>query len=87
MKKSKTGSKSILASLTNTDVDAIAKHAENRTDVPLVASKQVNMRLNPETMARARKLAAAQGKPVTTFLANLLNEDVERLWSVYKKVD
>jgi hypothetical protein len=38
-------------------------------------------------MARARKLAAAQGKPVTTFLANLLNEDVERLWSVYKKVD
>ena len=56
-------------------------------DVPLVASKQVNMRLNPEIMARARKLAAAQGKAVTTFLANLLHEDVERLWSVYKKVD
>ena len=85
MKKIK--AKSILASLTNEDVDLITKHAENRTDVPLVASKQVNMRLNPETMARARKLAAAQGKPVTTFLANLLNEDVERLWSVYKKVD
>jgi predicted DNA binding CopG/RHH family protein len=85
MKKSK--QKSILASLTSADVEQITKHAENRTDVPLVASKQVNMRLNPETMARARKLAAAQGKPVTTFLANLLNEDVERLWSVYKKVD
>ncbi len=87
MKKIKTESKSILASLTNADVDVITKHAENRTDVPLVASKQVNMRLNPETMARARKLAAAQGKAVTTFLANLLHEDVERLWSVYKKVD
>lgn len=85
MKKIK--GKSILASLSNADIDLITKHAENRTDVPLVASKQVNMRLNPETMARARKLAAAQGKPVTTFLANLLNEDVERLWSVYKKVD
>ena len=85
MKKNK--QKSILASLTSADVEQITKHAENRTDVPLVASKQVNMRLNPETMARARKLAAAQGKPVTTFLANLLNEDVERLWSVYKKVD
>ena len=85
MKKNKP--KSILASLTSADVEQITKHAENRTDVPLVASKQVNMRLNPETMARARKLAAAQGKPVTTFLANLLNEDVERLWSVYKKVD
>lgn len=85
MKKNKR--KSILASLTSADVEQITKHAENRTDVPLVASKQVNMRLNPETMARARKLAAAQGKPVTTFLANLLMEDVERLWSVYKKVD
>jgi len=79
--------KSTLASLTSADVEQITKHVENRTDVPLVASKQVNMRLNPETMARARKLAAAQGKPVTTFLANLLMEDVERLWSVYKKVD
>lgn len=87
MKRVKTGSKSILASLTSADVDVITKHAESRTDVPVVSSKQVNMRLSPETMARARKLAAAQGKPVTTFLANLLNEDVERLWSVYKKVD
>jgi predicted HicB family RNase H-like nuclease len=87
MKKVKTRSKSSLAFMTSADVDLITKHAENRTDVPLVASKQVNMRLNPETMARARKLAAAQGKPVTTFLATLLNEDVERLWSVYKKVD
>lgn len=87
MKKVKTRSKSSLATMTSADVDLITKHAENRTDVPLVASKQVNMRLNPETMARARRLAAAQGKPVTTFLANLLNEDVERLWSVYKKVD
>ena len=85
MKKNKP--KSNLASLTSADVEQITKHAEKRTDVPLVASKQVNMRLNPETMARARKLAAAQGKPVTTYLANLLNEDVERLWSVYKKVD
>ena len=85
MKKNKP--KSNLASLTSADIEQITEHAEKRTDVPLVASKQVNMRLNPETMARARKLAAAQGKPVTTFLANLLNEDVERLWSVYKKVD
>jgi predicted HicB family RNase H-like nuclease len=45
------------------------------------------MRLNPETLARARKLAAAQGNPLTTFLENRLNENVQRLWSAYKKAE
>jgi predicted DNA binding CopG/RHH family protein len=79
--------KSSLSRLSASDVEEITKHAEQRSDVPLQATKQVNMRLSPETLARAKKLASAQGKPVTTFLIHLLNEDVERLWSVYKRVD
>ena len=75
--------KSKLESLSEGQIEAITKQAESRRDVPLMTSKQVNMRLSPEVLSRAKRLADAQGKPVTTFLASLLKEDIERLWKVF----
>ncbi len=77
--------KSKLETLTTKQIEAISKQAEAREDIPLVKSKQVNMRLSPETLNRARRLAKAQGKPVTSFLATLLKEDIERLWKFFDK--
>ncbi len=77
--------KSKLESLSTEQIENITKRAEGRNDVPLLSSKQVNMRLSPETLNRAKRLAEAQGKPVTTFLASLLREDIERLWKVFGK--
>ena len=75
--------KSKLESLTAQQIESITKLAESRRDVPLMTSKQVNMRLSPEVISRAKRLAETQGKPVTTFLASLLKEDIERLWKVF----
>jgi predicted DNA binding CopG/RHH family protein len=81
MKKGKSRSK--LETLTNEQIELITARAESRGDVPIVKSRQVNMRLSPETLSRARRMAEAQGKPLTTFLASLLKEDIERLWKVF----
>jgi predicted DNA binding CopG/RHH family protein len=79
-------SDSVLDILTDEDIETITEHAAKRRDVRLVASKQVNMRVSAETLAKAKKIAASQGKPVTTFLSSLLHEDIDRLWKVYNKV-
>ncbi len=77
---------SVLDSLTDQDIVTITEHAAKRRDVRLVASKQVNMRVGAEILAKAKKIAASQGKPVTTFLSSLLHEDIDRLWKVFNKV-
>jgi len=82
MKRSK--KKSVLEKLSASDIEEITKRAEKSGNVALVSTKQVNMRLSSEILSQARKLAEAQGKPVTTFLASLLKEDITRLWSVFK---
>ena len=74
--------KSILERLTVKEIESITKKIAAKKDIPLVATKQVNMRLSPETMNRAKRLAAMEGRPVTSFLAALLKEDIERLWRV-----
>lgn len=79
--------KSKLELLTKSQIEAITEKVERRSDVPLVTSKQVNMRLSADLIARIKLLAEAQGLPFTTFLSRLLQEDIERLWKVYKKVD
>ncbi len=79
--------KSRTEKLSKKQIEAMTAKAEGRNDVPLVASQQVNMRLKSETLEKARKLAAAQGLPYTSFLVRLLKEDIERLWGVFKKVD
>lgn len=78
----KTESKSKLEKLNERQIDAITKAARANRNVPLIKAKQVNMRLSPETLNRAKHLAKAQGKPVTSFLTALLKEDIERLWKV-----
>ena len=75
-----------LETLTDQEIEVITKHASSRRNVRLVSSKQVNMRLSAETLAKAKKIAASQGKPVTTFLSSLLHEDIDRLWKIYSKV-
>ena len=43
------------------------------------------MRLSDELLKKAKDLAKVQNLPYTTFLTKLLKEDIDRLWSVYKK--
>jgi predicted DNA binding CopG/RHH family protein len=77
--------KSKLESLTSQQIEEITTRAEQRDDVPLVKSSQVNMRLSEDILEKIKELAQAQNIPYTTFLTKLLKEDVDRLWSVYKK--
>lgn len=79
MKKSK------LVELTAKQIDEITRAADKRKDVPLVRSKQVNMRLDTDHLERSKQLAAAQGIPYTSFLTRLLREDIDRLWQVFKR--
>ncbi len=83
-KRNIAGSK--LASLSSKLIEEITLEAEEKKDIPLVHSQQVNMRVKAEFLAKAKILAKSQGKPLTTFLSALLYEDIERLWSVFKKV-
>lgn len=73
--------------MTPEQIESVTQKIAKKKNIPLVASKQVNMRLSPETMKRAKKLAELEGKAVTSFLAALLKEDIERLWKVVSKVD
>jgi len=77
--------KSILEKLTKVQIENITAHAEKRSDVPKLTSQQVNMRLDGNTLLRAKKLAKIQGVPYTSYLTRLLKEDIERLWEVFKK--
>jgi predicted DNA binding CopG/RHH family protein len=79
MKKSK------LSELTNKDIEAITLKAARRKDIPLVKSEQVNMRIDPVHLQRIKELASQCGEKYTTFILNLLVEDIDRLWAVYKK--
>lgn len=77
--------KSVLENLTQHQIETITARAEARKNVPHITSQQVNMRLDGETLARAKKLAATQGMPFTTYLTQLLKEDIERLWKILRK--
>ena len=77
--------KSLLERLTENQIEQITERAEKNRHVPKVTSLQVNMRLDGETLVRAKKLAETQGVPYTTYLTRLLKEDIERLWEVFKR--
>ncbi len=77
--------KSRLSSLSSDEVEAITKLADKKKNVPLIKSSQVNMRIDTDSLAKIKILAKNLGVPYTTFMAKLLLEDVERLWSVLKK--
>jgi predicted DNA binding CopG/RHH family protein len=76
--------KSILEKLSPQEIESITKKIAKKKDIPLVKSKQINMRLSPDIMARAKKLALLEGRPVTSYLASLLKQDIERLWPTVK---
>lgn len=77
--------KSQLEKLTAEQIESITAKAEKNQNVPKVSSQQVNMRLDGETLERAKELAQALGIPFTTYLTQLLREDIDRLWGVFKK--
>ena len=76
-----------LEKISKKQIEEITKATESRADIPLVKSQQINMRLKSDTLEKAKKLAASQGIPYTSFLTLLLREDIERLWSVFKKAN
>jgi predicted DNA binding CopG/RHH family protein len=77
--------KSKLESLTSEQIEEITNKTEIRKNIPLVKTNQVNMRIDNNLLSKIKRLAVSQGLPYTTFIAKLLKEDIERLWSVYKK--
>ncbi len=76
--------KSKLEQLSNNQIEKITAIVEKNRSVRLISSRQVNMRLDNETLSRAQQLASAQGVAYTSFLTRLLKEDIERLWKVFK---
>ncbi|HLE12347.1 MAG: hypothetical protein A2504_01065 [Bdellovibrionales bacterium RIFOXYD12_FULL_39_22] len=81
----KSKSKSRLSSLSKDDVEAITKLADKKRNVPLIKSSQVNMRIDSDSLTKIKILAKNLGVPYTTFMAKLLLEDIERLWSILKR--
>lgn len=77
-------STSKLEQLTAEEIEKITHAADKLKNVPLVGSKQVNMRLDSQHLEQSKLLAEAQGVPYTTFLTRLLREDIDRLWRVFK---
>jgi len=70
--------------LTHAQVEEIMNKVSKRKDIPLLKTEQVNMRLSPDLLFIAKKLAKRAGKPVTTFLSELIGEDLHRIWKVVK---
>ncbi len=69
-------------SLSDDDFNEIMSNVSKKKNVPMIKSEQVNMRLSPAVIAIAKRLAIKAKKPLTTFLSELLVEDLERMWKV-----
>jgi predicted DNA binding CopG/RHH family protein len=70
--------------LTNEDFDEIMAAVNKKKKVAVVKSEQINMRLSPDVIEVAKKLAKRAGKPTTTFLSDLLKEDLLRIWKLIR---
>lgn len=77
--------KNSLSKLTKKDIDAITLKASKKKNVPLIKIGQVNMRLDPIYVEKAKELASKCGEKYTTYIKNLVIEDIDRLWAVFKK--
>ena len=71
-----------LEDLTTAQIENITKTAEKRKNVPLIKSKQVNMRIDPVHLERLKLLAKKCGEKYTTLMTRLLMEDIDRIWSL-----
>lgn len=68
--------------LTKEDFEEITKAAKKKKNVPLIRSQQINMRMTEDLVKMAKVLAKRAGKPTTTFLSDLLREDLLRIWKL-----
>jgi aspartate carbamoyltransferase catalytic subunit len=68
--------------LTKNDFEEIMEKASKKRKVPMIKSEQVNMRLTPDILKIAKELAKRSSKPMTTFLSELLVEDLKRIWKL-----
>jgi hypothetical protein len=70
--------------LSEEDFKEIMSAVDRKKKVPLVKSEQINMRLAPDMVKVAKELAKRAGKPTTTFLSDLLKEDLLRIWRLIR---
>jgi hypothetical protein len=68
--------------LTKNDFEEIMEKASKKRKVPMIKSEQVNMRLTPDILKIDKELAKRSSKPMTTFLSELLVEDLKRIWKL-----
>lgn len=68
--------------LTKNDFEEIMDKASKKKKVPMIKSEQVNMRLTPDILKIAKELSKRSSKPMTTFLSELLVEDLKRIWKL-----
>jgi len=70
--------------LSDEDFNEIMSSVGKKKKVPIVKSEQINMRLAPDVVKVAKELAKRAGKPTTTFLSELLKEDLLRIWKLIR---
>ncbi len=70
--------------ISDADFQEIMSAVDKKKKVPLVKSEQINMRLSPDVVKVAKELAKRAGKPMTTFLSELLREDLLRIWKLIR---
>ena len=68
--------------LANKQFKEIMDRVSKRKDVPLVKIKQVSIRVTLNTVFLAKHFARKAKKPMTTFLAELIAEVLQRMWKV-----
>lgn len=78
------GKKLSVNNLSDSQFEEIMDRVAQRTDIPHLKTEQVNMRLSPDVMRMAKRLAKKAGRPFSTFLAELVTEDLRRIWRVAK---
>ncbi len=64
--------------------EEIMSAVEKKKNGPLIKSEQINMRISPEVVKVAKELAKRAGKPTTTFLSDLIREDLLRIWKLIR---
>ena len=70
--------------LSNEDFTEIMSAVDKKKKNPVVKSEQINMRLSPDVVSVAKELSKRAGKPMTTFLSDLLKEDLVRIWKLIR---
>ena len=70
--------------LSDDQFEKIMNNVAKKKNIPIIKSEQVNMRLTKDMVFIAQKLAQRAKLPMTTFLTELLSEDLRRMWKVAK---